>query len=433
MNTATPDTATIEVIRKTWQERPPAANPYLHGRMTRALEAFAGKGFPTTRLENWKYTDVRKLAASYPEWLRTAPDETATPDLEPLVGPDSVRISFVDGIYRPDLSTAGDLPPGIFAGSVSELLSVEPALEDKLGKLAQDSDSAFVALNTAFAGDALAIVLPDNVELQKPIYVRFHSSTSQLGTQPRVMVELGARSRATLIEHYTSGHEAIVNSVTEIRCLENAALNYYKVQDEHTDSWHTAAQYVELARNAKLTSMHLDTGAGLARNELHVRLAGPAANADCKGLFMGSNNQHIESRINIEHAAPETQSRERFRGILADKARGVFNGRIYVEPQAQKTAAELTNRNLLLSKGAEIDTKPELEIYADDVKCAHGSSTGQLDENSLFYLMSRGIEHDEARSILVEAFAGELLGDTGIEAIARKAQQSLRALRKVEQ
>ncbi|MDP7042308.1 MAG: hypothetical protein QGF91_06615, partial [Gammaproteobacteria bacterium] len=202
MNTATPDPATIEVMRKTWQERPPADNLRLHDRRTRALESFAQNGFPTTHQENWKYTDVRKLAASYPECLRTVPDGTATPDLVPLIDKDALRITFIDGIYRPDLSTVGDLPPGVFAGSVSELLTAVPGFEAHFGALAHDSDSAFVALNTAFAGDALAIVLPDNMELGQPVYVRFHASTPQLGTQPRVMAKLGANSRATLIEHY---------------------------------------------------------------------------------------------------------------------------------------------------------------------------------------------------------------------------------------
>jgi Fe-S cluster assembly protein SufD len=242
------------------------------------------------------------------------------------------------------------------------------------------------------------------------------------------VLDLGENCNAILVEHYTSDHEAIVNSVTEIVCRAGAKLNYYKVQDEHADAWHTAVQYVDVARDAHFDSMHLDTGAGLARNELHVQLAGPAATANCSGLFMANKNRHVESRINVVHAAPETQSLSRFRAILADKARGVFNGSIYVEPVAQKTAAELTNRNLLLSKDAEINTKPELEIYADDVKCAHGSTTGQLDKNSIFYLLSRGIDRDEARNILVAAFVGELLVDIGIKAIAQKAQKALREL-----
>lgn len=430
MNSAAPEAAVIETMRKSWQQRPAAGNRRLRERMVRALESFAEKGFPTTRLEDWKYTDVRKLAATYPEWLQTQPDKTAAPELELLVEADAFRIIFVDGIYRPDLSAP--FPPGIAAGRISDLLDAEPGLEARLGSLASDNDSAFVALNTAFAGDALAITLANGAELTKPVYVRFHSSTPQLGSQPRLMINLGTDSRATVIEHYTSSHEAIVNSVTEIHSGEGSELTYYKVQDENPAAWHTAVQHANLARNAHFVSMHLDTGAAIARNELHVRLSGDSAAADCNGLFVGGNKQHIESRINVEHAAPHTRSRERYRGILAGNASGVFNGRIFVEPDAQKTAAELTNRNLLLSKGAEINTKPELEIYADDVKCAHGSTTGQLDATSLFYLMSRGIDHDEAHNILVTAFTAELLKDIGIETISQKAQRALRALRKAE-
>jgi Fe-S cluster assembly protein SufD len=174
--------------------------------------------------------------------------------------------------------------------------------------------------------------------------------------------------------------------------------------------------------------MQIDIGAQLARNELHLTLAGSGAHAECKGLLIADASRHIDSRITVEHAAPHTTSRERFRAILAGKARGVFNGRILVQAEAQKTAAELTNRNLLLSPGAEMDTKPELEIYADDVKCAHGSTTGQLDETALFYLVSRGIEVREARNLLIRAFAAELLTDIGIPALRDRTQAALEAL-----
>jgi Fe-S cluster assembly protein SufD len=434
MNTVKPDPATIDTIREAWQNANPADNSWLHALKTDALDEFSRMGFPTTRLENWKYTDVSELAANYTRWLDnkpTADSKISAPDLDIA---EAVQVHFVDGIYRPELADNSNLPQGVYAGSISDLLTYAPALKDRIGRQAgkDDIDSGLVALNTAFSGFGLAVVLPENQTLTQPIYLHCHTSTPQLNSQPRIMVDLGANSHATVIEHYTSELQAVVNTVTEIHCAANASLNYYKLQDEHVDTWHTAFQYAELENNARLHSTHIDIGGVLARNELRLRLAGRGAEADCKGLFMADANRHVDSRITVEHAAPDTRSRERYRGILGGTARGVFNGRIYVEADAQKTSAELTNRNLLLSKGAEIDTKPELEIYADDVKCAHGSTTGQLDETALFYLLSRGIDEQEARNILVAAFAATLVSDIGIEAITTRVQTALHSLRSAE-
>jgi Fe-S cluster assembly protein SufD len=299
-------------------------------------------------------------------------------------------------------------------------------VQSAFGKLAPHS--GFVAMNTAFVNDVVAIILPDNTDLTQPVYISFFTSTPEISVQPRLLVDLGAHSRATIIEHYSSNVRSIVNTVSEINCAEGSKLAWYKLQDEATDGWHTAVQYARLAKDAAITTMQIDIGAQLARNELHLTLAGSGAHAECKGLLIADASRHIDSRITVEHAAPHTTSRERFRGILAGKARGVFNGRILVQAEAQKTAAELTNRNLLLSPGAEMDTKPELEIYADDVKCAHGSTTGQLDETALFYLVSRGIEVREARNLLIRAFAAELLTDIGIPALRDRTQAALEAL-----
>ena len=187
-------------------------------------------------------------------------------------------------------------------------------------------------------------------------------------------------------------------------------------------------QYISLARDAQVDSTHIDIGAATGRNELTVRLTEPNAEARCNGVFVADQATYVENRLNVEHLAPNTTSRERFRGILAGKAKGVFNGRIFVAQQAQKTSAELSNRNLLLDAGAEINTKPELEIYADDVKCAHGATTGQLDAQSLFYLLSRGIPPNAARSMLILAFASELVLELGIDALSTRLQERLNAL-----
>ena len=422
----------LNELKALWQAR--AQNQgqnndsWLNQLQEQAFDIFSRTGFPTTRMEDWKYTDIRNIAANYPQWLNTQSQTLEhTPDLLDI--DNAIHLAFIDGRYSPEHSKSKQLPSGLIAGNLNDLSNRYPdLLQHKLGKLANNNDSGFVAINTAFACDGAALLLPDNQSLEQPVYLSFFSSTPEITIQPRLLIDLGVNSRATVLEHYTSNAATIVNAVTEINCSKGSELTWYKLQDEHIDAWHTAVQYAQLDQDALIKTTQIDIGAGLARNELRLKLAGRGAHAEAKGLFMADAQRHVDSRITVEHAAPDTTSRERFRSILAGRARGVFNGRILVQAEAQKTAAELTNRNLLLSSGAEINTKPELEIYADDVKCAHGSTTGQLDETSMFYLLSRGIDIDEARNILVRAFAGELLTDISIEALRNRAQSALEQL-----
>lgn len=415
-------------IQSVWQMRGQGGDSWLGQLQQQALDVFAQSGFPTTRLEDWKYTDTRAIAESYPQWLTTQPQASQQePDLLNIA--DAIHLAFVDGRYSPELSGSKQLPDGIIAGNLTDLAALHPdLLQHKLGNLANNKDSGFVAMNTAFASDGAALLLPDNCELERPIYLSFFTRTPKITVQPRLLIDLGANSRATVIEHYSSSAAAIINAITEIHCGRGSKLTWYKLQEEHTDAWHTAVQYAHLEQDASIQTTQLDIGGGLVRNELRLILAGRGASADATGLFMADAQRHVDSRIIVEHAAPDTRSRERFRSILADRARGVFNGRILVQRDAQKTSAELTNRNLLLNPGAEIDTKPELEIYADDVKCSHGSTTGQLDAASLFYLLSRGIDTEAARNILITAFAGELLTDISINALSERTAQALQNL-----
>ncbi|MCP4001294.1 MAG: Fe-S cluster assembly protein SufD [Gammaproteobacteria bacterium] len=418
----------LNELKALWQAREQSNSAWLNQLQKHAFDIFSSSGFPTTRMEDWKYTDTRNIATNYPQWLKTQPQTIAhTPALLDI--DNSIHLAFIDGHYSPKYSGTKQLPPGIIAGNLGDLADCYPGLlQEKLGKLANNNDSGFVAINTAFACDGAALLLPDNQDLEQPIYLSFFSSTPEITIQPRLLINLGVNSRATVLEHYSSNVAAITNAVTEINCGKGSELTWYKLQDEHIDAWHTAVQYAHLDQDATIKTTQIDIGAGLARNELRLTLAGRGAHAEAKGLLMADAQRHVDSRITVEHTAPETSSRERYRSILADCARGVFNGRILVQAEAQKTAAELTNKNLLLNSGAEINTKPELEIYADDVKCAHGSTTGQLDETSMFYLISRGLNIDEARNILIRAFAGELLTDISIEALRNRVQSALEEL-----
>ncbi len=394
----------------------------------RALDEFTGRGFPGVRLENWKYTDTAAIAAAFPGALTVAPAAALTTSAGLQID-HAVELVFVDGIHRPELAAAAGLPDGVTLGSLADLLQQQPdRLTPLLGALAPVADSGLIALNTAFAGNGAALLIADGVRLQQPVYVRHIGSGSGAAAQPRLLVSLGNGAAATVVEHFVGNGKSVSNPLAELYCGPGAHLTYYKLQDEHTDSLHTAAQYAAVGRDARLTTTSVDTGSALARNELKIFLNERGAHAESRGLFMADGKRHVESRIDVNHCAPDTTSRERFRGILGGRARGVFNGRIHVHSAAQKTAAELTNRNLLLSKGAEINTKPELEIYADDVKCAHGSTTGQLDATSLFYLLTRGVDRVTARNMLITAFAAELLTDITVPAIAERAVAALEAL-----
>jgi Fe-S cluster assembly protein SufD len=416
-----------ESMRKTWQQRPATANAWLGERQRGALAKFDQLGFPGKHLDAWRYADLRELASHYPEWLinQTAHDPVTKDSNLDIDG--AIKITFFDGRFQPELSD--ELPAGVFAGSSEDIANQHPELIAKRwGALANDDDSGLISLNSAFAQASVLISIAANVELSQPLYLNFTGATSQSGTVSRILVDLAENSQATIIEHYSSESARIVNAVTEIECGPGSYLNYYKFQEDNQNGWHTSAQYASIAENARISTAHIDLGAELSRNELNIKLQGRHAQAECRGVFVANGTGYVETRICVEHAAPDTLSRERFRGILADQAKGVFNGRILVDKIAQKTSAELSNRNLLLSKGAEINTKPELEIYADDVKCAHGSTTGQLDEQALFYLRSRGISLEDARNLLIVAFASELVDSLGIPSLSEKIRTKLRQL-----
>lgn len=427
MNSAT-STAT-EHLQALWHAQQPPATKWLLDMQREAINRFTQTGFPTTRHESWKYTDVSKLALLYPDWL--ANRATNNPNLarNPLDIQDAIHLVFVDGTFQPTLSSS-DLPDSLLVGNLDQLARSHGAvIESRLGQLSSTMDTAFAALNTAFATDCTVLILPAGTELSRPVYIEHFSGSQSNGSHPRVLVELGNQSKATLIEHYTGGTATIVNSVAELRVGNGARLNYYRLQELHPEAWHTGLQYLCLHDNATVNSMTIDSGAATSRSELYARLQGPGATLEAQGLLLGNDTQHIDSRITIEHAAPHTESRAEYRAILSDKSRGVFNGRILVQQPAQKTNAALSNRNLLLNRGAEINTKPELEIYADDVKCAHGSTTGQLDQNALFYLLSRGIDQQAARNMLITAFASELLGNIAVSAIADRTREALASFR----
>jgi Fe-S cluster assembly protein SufD len=380
-----------------------------------AMAVFAQSGFPTTHDEQWKYTDLAEAAArtvSYLNRTSTASTRDASPNV--LTGlpenPGGVTICFLDGIFRQDLSST--LPED--TGMLVEPLSASSPqyrgdVVEHLGRYADNDSHQLAALNTAFLTDGLLIRAAAERDAGLHVQVVFAFTDIGVSVQPRLLVHLEAGSRLTLTEYHTGKGLGLTNAVTQMNCEAGARLRYHKIQVADPRAHHLAAQHVTLDRDSQFDAVHVELGGGLTRNDLHVRLAAPGAEARLHGLFVVDGERHTDNQTNLDHAAPHTGSREIYRGIVDGRGRGVVNGKIVVQHGADKTDAQLSNRNLLLSPTAEVDTKPELEIYADDVKCAHGATTGELDSNALFYLQSRGVSAAAARRLLIAAFAREIV------------------------
>jgi len=391
--------------------------PWLRDRREQAIERVRQLGLPTIRNERWKYTNLSSLAAVAFEPPAAASSASPGP-LPPAIG--SCRVVFVDGAHRPDLST-GSLPRGITLTSLRELLRTDP---DRVRPLFADHDAgadALAALNLAFAGDGYVIAVAAGAATEAPLEL-LHLTTKDATarayhTRNAIIAEPGAA--ATIIE--TFRHEAATlywsQPVTDIRVGSGATLRHYRDQSEGPKAFHTAATTIRVADGGRYETFLLTTGAALSRNEIAVTLDGPGASCRLDSGYLARGRQHVDNTTSIIHAKPHTASAEVYKGVLDDQARAVFQGRIVVEKDAQKADGHQLNKTILLSDRAEIDTKPELEIFADDVKCSHGAAAGELDEDALFYLRARGIGQPEARRMLVEAFVAEALENVPAGAI----------------
>jgi Fe-S cluster assembly protein SufD len=387
---------------------------------------FEAMGFPTRRDEEWKYTNVRDIARG--NFVLAESNEFSPASAAALTLPvEAYRLTFVDGIYAPALSDVENLPQGV------QVLPLSQALEDNheavggpLGRLTGVEFSAFAALNTAFMEEGAVIRLGAGCVLEKPIVLQFLSRDNAAPTMchPRVLVEAAARSEATIIEHYTGEANAknLTNAVAELMLDRGAIMTHYKLQEAPLGDYHVASIHVEQGRDSRYVSHNLNLGGALVRNDLISDLNGKGAETTFNGLFFGQGRQHVDNHTKVNHNAPLTFSNENYKGILDDRAHGVFNGRVYVKRDSQKVEGFQSNQNLLLSDRAHIDAKPELEIYADDVKCSHGTTTGRLDEEAIYVLRTRGLDEQSARGLLTLAFAGEVLDEVALDAIAERVE-----------
>ena len=390
-----------------------------------AIDRFGTLGFPTPHDEDWHFTSVSPIAErEFVSARAAAPSAVSSDALKPfLFGSGGWhQLVFVDGRFTPALSTIGALPAGVsvrdLGGAWRGNGTSARLLESHLGKVADFDSQAFTALNTAFVTDGALIDVASGVSVEQPIHVVFVATQGAAGRamHPRTLIVLGAQSRCTIIESYVSLGDAtyFTNAVAEAVLAAGATLEHIKVQRESTSAYHVGTMQVKQARDSHYISFSFATGGALSRTNIYTVLDGPGSGATLNGLYLGTGKQHIDHQTRIEHAQPNCFSREHYKGILDGEAHGVFNGKVFVRPEAQKTDGKQTNNNLLLSERARIDTKPQLEIFADDVKCTHGATVGRLDEVALFYMKSRGLRADTARKLLTYAFAAEVIEGVGV-------------------
>jgi Fe-S cluster assembly protein SufD len=403
------------------EQLPGRALPWLQTARNDGLERFETLGFPSTRLESWKYTNVRPIEKRPYRPAAKACMGLDADDLSAffLEGLHTHRLVFVNGHYAPELSLTGRLPDGVFAGDLARALTEMPRrIEPHLGRIADAGASGFSALNAAAMADGAFVYLGDGRDLQDPIHLLFLSTRQQdsVFTQPRNLIIGEAGSRALVIESYASLGESdhFTNAVTEIALESGSELEHYKLQRECAKAYHVATLQVHQGRDSRFTSHSVALGGRITRNDINSVLDAEGAECVLNGLYMADGRQHVDHHTRVDHVRPRCTSAEFYKGILDGYSRGVFNGRVYVHPDAQKTDASQTNRNLLLSRDAEVDTKPQLEIYADDVRCSHGATVGQLDERMLFYLRSRGIHEATARGMLTYGFAHDMVERMGL-------------------
>jgi Fe-S cluster assembly protein SufD len=384
---------------------------------------FSEKGFPTIRDEDWRFTSLSPIAQTPFRLVRNGQRLPSQSDIAAYRIPDAAcELVFIDGRFAASLSSLRTLPKNVHAGSLAaEIAKNSDAIEPHFGRYLNIQRDPFSALNTAFIEDGAYIQIPKGIVLQSPIHLLFVSTAHDTPTvnHPRNLIVASENSHVTIIEEYISlarglppgqpGERALCNTATELIAGDHSVISHYMIEREDESAFNVSTLRIQQGRTANVASHSVLAGGALVRNNVHPVLAGEGGECLINGLFMGRNRQHLDNYMLVEHASPHCGSRQFYNGILDGHAHGVFHGRIIVHKDAQKTDAKQTNRNLLLSDTAQIDTKPQLEIYADDVKCTHGATIGQIEENSLFYLRSRGIDEASARRLLLFAFASECL------------------------
>ncbi len=365
----------------------------------KAVADFNERGFPTTKEELWRFTDVSRMANTEfsNEW------KTSTLSFEPT---GKITVVFENGKLSVEKSNFKNLPNGVSIGSILDLA------DSRLGTLA-DTQSAFVAANTGHFSDGACIEISEDVELDEPIHLVFLADVDGAAFHLRNFISCGKNAKVTVLEEYIGASSATywTNAVTEVFVGDGGSVDHYKVQQESKTSYHFQTVEAHVGADAVFSNHVVTLGSALGRNDIRGKLAGKGGLAICNGIYLLNEKQHFDTHLFMDHAVPECNSHELYKGILDEKSRAVFCGRILVQPDAQQTDAIQSNKNLLLSRGAKVNTLPQLEIYADDVKCTHGATIGELDEVALYYLQTRGIDPERGKAMLTFAFANEVLDE----------------------
>lgn len=374
-----------------------------------AMAAFARRGFPSRRDEDWRYTDLKPILTGGFDPLPPPPDEAQRHlELERLRSlqflPDAVPLLFADG-RRTAVAGSPPLPAGV------EILEQDEAWRRLRAIQSRDQfhDYPLSAINTAFSPGCTLLRVAADADVRQPLHVLYGGAQTTRAAQARLVIELGRGSRLCVVQHFAARGGGWTNSVTQTIQEPASRLILHRLQEHAEAHCHTELLHARLAREATARLGYADIGARLVRNDLRVELAEPGAGCDIAGVFLASRGQHVDNHTRVDHIAPHTTSSEAFRGIVGERGRGVFNGKVVVHAGARGTDARQSSDNLLLADRAEVNTKPELEIYTDDVKCAHGATVGELDVEQLFYLRSRGLDEATARNLLIFAFANALL------------------------
>ena len=402
-----------------------------------AIAEFRELGFPTARRgnEEWKYTDVGPIAKTpFQTLVPSAPAKVEAAALERFTfdEPGWSRLVFVDGAYAQGLSSLSSLPDGVRVLNLAEAMASYPDLvEPHLARHADYGSNGFTALNTAFVHDGALVHVPDGTLLDEPVHLLFLSTSGEEEgvSHPRVLIVAGKDSRATIVESYggLSRGRYFTNAVTEVLVGAGAKVDYYKVQRQSDRAFHITTTRVALERDSRFSSVNIDLGGGVSRNNLDVLMGDEGCSCVLNGLYLVTGSQHVDNQVIVDHAKPYTTSRELYKGILDGKSRSVFHGSIVVREGAVKVNANQVDKNLLLSDQAEADTKPAFWIYCDDVKCGHGAACGQIDEAALFYMRSRGIDERAARGMLTRAFVSEVIDSIENEAVRAHVDELVQA------
>lgn len=416
----------LDTLRALHTAQPALNVEWLESLRNTAMEQFFELGFPSVKNEEWKYTNVAPIAR-----MNMLAKVSSDLELSEFSVPEAQesQLVFVNGKLQPDQSSVTALKNGVTAIELVAACQTEHGtrVREHLARSADYVSSGFTALNTGFISDGVFIHIPRNTEATAPIHLLFISNGAQPVTFPRVLIVAEENSNATIIESYlgAGGTEYFTNAVVEVVLKDGAKLEHYKIQREGADAFHVATTVAELGGNASYNTTTLNLGAKLSRHDVRAVMDHEGAECWVDGLYLVTENQHTDTHSVIDHRKPHCTSHQLYKGILDGKSRAVFNGKVFVRHDAQKTDAMQTNKNLLLSNDARVDTKPQLEILADDVKCAHGAAVGQIDEDELFYLETRGIHPDLGRNLLTYGFAEEVIGKIKIDSIRQQLDEAV--------